>query len=472
MHHCSECGSCLPCVCAEEMCSECDGRYNDCFCVCKERCRSIHEQLKIIRKVCPDWMPQASAVRKAGNPIDKALLIAHRAHHGQVDKGGKPYILHPLYVESRMTTEQGRVVALLHDVIEDSTGETAYTLATLAQEGFDSEVVTAVECLTRREYEAYASYLVRIAGNPLACEVKLIDLEHNSNKDRLTDLTEKDRKRLDKYTHAKAFLERRGYLTKKLKDVVDKSSYLGQYPSPHTKELYRLDIETGFVYIRLDEYNLQGISDVILYQEHSLGSLPSISWSFATVSEFSERFLLPQFEFVISPFENYKHMRKPAELKGINKAFSIVIERSRYGNRVYKSTVQCFIKGDDIWLRYRGSYLRKKPSPESSLIKEAEVMLQESGNISDFVRATSSLTSPNNENTGYVWVEFGVWITLRNVVPIIRFRKLLTVKPFLMIKLNLVTGNDALDSDFRWEDFFTHLYQMTRDYLNFPDNEL
>ncbi len=93
--------------------------------------------------------------------IEKALQIAAQAHEGQKDKDGQPYILHPLRVMNAVEGESAKVVAVLHDVIED----TSVTAEELRREGFDEAVLAAVECLTHRKGEPYADYVVRCKGD-------------------------------------------------------------------------------------------------------------------------------------------------------------------------------------------------------------------------------------------------------------------------------------------------------------------
>src|SRR3954451_16485792 len=107
--------------------------------------------------------------------IEKALQIAARAHEGQVDKEGLPYILHPLRVMDGVEGPEARVVAVLHDVIED----TSVTADDLRREGFAEAVVAAVLCVTHRKGEPYADYVVRCKGDGVARRVKLADLEDN-----------------------------------------------------------------------------------------------------------------------------------------------------------------------------------------------------------------------------------------------------------------------------------------------------
>jgi (p)ppGpp synthase/HD superfamily hydrolase len=134
-----------------------------------------------------------------------ALALAAAAHEHQHDRSGKPYILHPLRIMMRMATEEEMTVAVLHDVVED----TAWTLDGLREEGFSEDVIHAVDCLTKREGEAYSSLINRAKQSPLAVRVKLSDLEDNMDVKRLNTFTDEDAERLKKY-HA-AWVELRAF---------------------------------------------------------------------------------------------------------------------------------------------------------------------------------------------------------------------------------------------------------------------
>ena len=134
------------------------------------------------------------------NPVAKAVAIASNAHltHGP-DKGGSPYILHPLRMMMRMTTDETRMVAVLHDVVEDHIDE-GWTFERLAEEGIPVSVIDALRCVTKlTEDEDYTAFIHRAASNPIAKAVKLADLEDNMNVMRIAELTDKDVKRLRKY---------------------------------------------------------------------------------------------------------------------------------------------------------------------------------------------------------------------------------------------------------------------------------
>lgn len=130
--------------------------------------------------------------------IEVALRRALTAYSGKVDKGGKPYILHPLRLMARLNDPIGQCVALLHDVIEDSDT----TADDLREDGFPESVVTAVEVLTRRRGESYEAFIDRVRVHPLARKVKLLDIEDNLNLLRLSIVTENDLRRVAKYHRA------------------------------------------------------------------------------------------------------------------------------------------------------------------------------------------------------------------------------------------------------------------------------
>ena len=127
--------------------------------------------------------------------LARAIEIAAAAHATQVDKGGAPYILHPLRMMLKQTTEAAKIAAVLHDVVED----TPWTLEKLRAEGFPDEVLDAVACLTKREGEDYADFITRAGTNPIARAVKLADLEDNMDLKRIPEPVQKDFDRLAKY---------------------------------------------------------------------------------------------------------------------------------------------------------------------------------------------------------------------------------------------------------------------------------
>jgi (p)ppGpp synthase/HD superfamily hydrolase len=130
--------------------------------------------------------------------LDTAIQIAAEAHAGQKQKNGQPYILHPLRVMARVHSEDEKIVAVLHDVIED----TPWTAEQLQQRGFPPHILKALDCVTKRDGEAYQDFITRSGSDPIAIAVKLADLEDNMDVRRLPQITTKDHERLDKYLTA------------------------------------------------------------------------------------------------------------------------------------------------------------------------------------------------------------------------------------------------------------------------------
>ena len=130
----------------------------------------------------------------------KAMVLAYNAHHGQFDKGGVPYIFHPIHLAEQMDDEISTCVALLHDTVED----TDVTLEQLAAE-FPREIVEAVDLLTHRDSVDYFDYVRAIKANPIAVKVKLADLAHNGDPKRICNQGNQEKRRI-KYTAAGAIL--------------------------------------------------------------------------------------------------------------------------------------------------------------------------------------------------------------------------------------------------------------------------
>ena len=127
----------------------------------------------------------------------KAINIAYNAHMGQIDKFGIPYIFHPMHLAEQMDTEEECIVAILHDVIED----TEITFNQL-EEDFSGRVIEALKLLTHDKSVPYDDYIINLKDNPIAKKVKLADLKHNSDSSRLEHITTKDINRLEKYKNA------------------------------------------------------------------------------------------------------------------------------------------------------------------------------------------------------------------------------------------------------------------------------
>lgn len=130
--------------------------------------------------------------------LEDAIGLAVEAHRGQTDKIGQPYVLHVLRVMFRCETEVERIVAVLHDVVED----TGRSFDDLRRLGYSEEILAALDCVTKRDGESYEQFVERAAQNPVARRVKLADLDDNMDVRRLTAVSQKDADRLDRYVKA------------------------------------------------------------------------------------------------------------------------------------------------------------------------------------------------------------------------------------------------------------------------------
>lgn len=150
--------------------------------------------------------------------LEKAIKIAVEAHTGQGNKGGNPYILHPLRVMLSLNTEEERIVGVLHDVVEDCEG---WTWQRLQDEGFSSDIIQALQGVSKTpeeeaEYrrlpegeklDRYFEFVSRAKVNKIGREVKLCDIKDNLDITRIKDFTEKDMARLQRYLVALSNLE-------------------------------------------------------------------------------------------------------------------------------------------------------------------------------------------------------------------------------------------------------------------------
>jgi guanosine-3',5'-bis(diphosphate) 3'-pyrophosphohydrolase len=157
------------------------------------------------------FMPHAASAHTNPNSslmssVDRAIQIAAIAHAGQIDKGGEPYILHPLRVMLRMKSTEERIAAVLHDVVEDS----QFTLESLKAEGFSDHIISALDALTKRPGESRIEAAHRAAAHPLARTVKLADNAENSDLSRIANPTVRDQERLEQYRLVRNILESAG----------------------------------------------------------------------------------------------------------------------------------------------------------------------------------------------------------------------------------------------------------------------
>lgn len=132
------------------------------------------------------------------NLAKKAIRLMFSAHKDQFDKSGIPYVFHPFHLAEQMKDEATTVVALLHDVVED----TDYTIADIEALGFGKSICDALRLLTHDESVPYMDYIKRIKDNPIATAVKIADLKHNSDLSRLDAVKDEDIKRVEKYREA------------------------------------------------------------------------------------------------------------------------------------------------------------------------------------------------------------------------------------------------------------------------------
>jgi len=133
--------------------------------------------------------------------LASGILLAAMTHENQVDKSGKAYILHPLFLMNQLLFDtELAVIAILHDVIEDSEGKV--DIEQLAELGFSRRVTRAVNLLTHYPTESYQEYIDKICTNIDAIRVKRKDIDHNSRTTRLKGISDKDIRRIEKYHRA------------------------------------------------------------------------------------------------------------------------------------------------------------------------------------------------------------------------------------------------------------------------------
>ena len=135
--------------------------------------------------------------------IERAIVIAAREHAGDVDKAGSPYVFHPLRLMFAVESPFEKMAAVLHDVVED----TPVTIGDLQKEGFPTELIAAIDALTKRNGESRLQAAARAAKNPIARAVKLADVTDNMDLSRISNPTGKDFARLKEYEQVKNLLE-------------------------------------------------------------------------------------------------------------------------------------------------------------------------------------------------------------------------------------------------------------------------
>ena len=136
--------------------------------------------------------------------LENAITLAVQQHAGQVDKGGQPYILHPLRVMLQLQQPDQQIVAVLHDILED-TNTTAQDLQNL---GFQTHIIQAIQALTKLPHETRVQAAMRTTQNPLACAVKIADVKDNRHLARIPNPTARDLSRLEEYRQVLEILQK------------------------------------------------------------------------------------------------------------------------------------------------------------------------------------------------------------------------------------------------------------------------
>ena len=132
-----------------------------------------------------------------------AMKIAYDAHKDQTDLSGVPYVFHPYHLAEQMDDEKSTIIALLHDVVEDS----RYSFDDLAIFGFDRDIINTLKLLTRDKSETYEDYIKKLASDPYAVKIKTADLIHNSDPTRCNHNTPKTEKLKQRYKTALKYLQ-------------------------------------------------------------------------------------------------------------------------------------------------------------------------------------------------------------------------------------------------------------------------
>ncbi len=132
--------------------------------------------------------------------LQRAIEIALEAHKGALDKGGNPYILHPLRLMLQMDSEEEMIVAILHDVVEDSE---KWSFDKLHKEGFSKKIINSLRSVTKEnENEDYEKFIDRSVKDEIGRKVKIADISDNLDISRLKEVTDKDILRINKYKKA------------------------------------------------------------------------------------------------------------------------------------------------------------------------------------------------------------------------------------------------------------------------------
>ena len=209
----------------------------------------------------------------------EAVKFAVMAHEGQLDKGGRPYILHPVYLALQQTSETAKIAALLHDTVEDY-GAPIKTI----RRYFGGEVATIVEILTHDNTFEYMDYIksIKESGNECAISIKIADLKHNSDLSRLSEVTEKDEVRVEKYKAALAILEGKG-------DKRGKHHYTCRYSDNRQVVSYYTNAQRMF-YNLSKIYSFNDCNDIVVVTEIVYDNEPVyfVGWQPGMLCEYVE----------------------------------------------------------------------------------------------------------------------------------------------------------------------------------------
>lgn len=134
--------------------------------------------------------------------LEKALEIALHAHNGKKDKADLPYILHPIRIMLKMNIKEEMIIAILHDVVEDS----SITMNDLKLAGFNKSIISTLDLLSKKKSQSYSNYIKKIASNKKATKIKIADLEDNLILQRINKIDSKDWPRIKKYHWAINYL--------------------------------------------------------------------------------------------------------------------------------------------------------------------------------------------------------------------------------------------------------------------------
>lgn len=178
----------------------------------QQQCIELEKQNKMIFKAILDvrGLKSLKDIPNYGSDVldtEIAYNLAKIAHNGAVDKGGNPYINHPIAVASQFSCTYRICTAYLHDIVED----TDYTVEMLIDKGIDLRVAEAVRLITHSKSMSYSEYLEILSADSIAVDVKIADMLHNSDLSRIKSFDEKTLSRMQRYNMGLKFLAERNF---------------------------------------------------------------------------------------------------------------------------------------------------------------------------------------------------------------------------------------------------------------------